>query len=226
MTEAGANRLWRWLAWAWLLAMLALGVQQARFWQHPAIDTDVMALLPGSGEDAALALANRHLADSVTGDVVVLLSAGDWQHTRTAAKAFAGAIAHGRTLHAIGGDDAGALSAALSFYAPHRQGLLTAQHRGWLRKATPERNHIARFESALAGAAGNKEAETFLNLAIAKESEDLQDYDRAFASLVKGKAAGAPSTYAFAQDAAIFDAIEQAFAGPVPAESGCRGSGP
>ena len=138
MTEAGANRLWRWLAWAWLLAMLALGVQQARFWQHPAIDTDVMALLPGSGEDAALALANRHLADSVTGDVVVLLSAGDWQHTRTAAKAFAGAIAHGRTLHAIGGDDAGALSAALSFYAPHRQGLLTAQQRGWLRKATPE----------------------------------------------------------------------------------------
>ena len=84
MTEAGANRLWRWLAWTWLLAMLALGVQQARFWQHPAIDTDVMALLPGSGEDAALALANRHLADSVTGDVVVLLGA-------TAAQAILGA---------------------------------------------------------------------------------------------------------------------------------------
>ena len=138
MTEAGANRLWRWLAWAWLLAVLALGLQQARFWQHPAIDTDVMALLPGSGEDARLAAANQRLADAVTGDVVVLLSAGDWAKTQAAAKAFNHDIARGTVLQVAGGDDAGALSAALAFYAPHRQGLLTAQQREWLRTATPE----------------------------------------------------------------------------------------
>lgn len=158
MTEARANRLWRWLAWAWLLAMLALGLQQARFWQHPAIDTDVMALLPGSGEDARLAAANQRLADAVTGDVVVLLSAGDWEHTRTAATAFADAIAQGKTLQPIGGDDAGALSAALAFYAPHRQGLLTAQQRDWLRTTTTEAigdMAMARLMSPVGGGIGS-----------------------------------------------------------------------
>ena len=49
-TRSGGGRLWRWLAWAWLVAVLALGLQQALFWRQPAIDADVMALLPGSGE--------------------------------------------------------------------------------------------------------------------------------------------------------------------------------
>lgn len=158
MTEAGANRLWRWLAWTWLLAVLALGLQQVRFWQHPAIDTDVMALLPGTGEDARLAAANQRLADAVTGDVVVLLSADDWERTRAAARAFDHDIASGKVLQAIGGDDAGALSAALGFYAPHRQGLLTAQQRQWLRTATPESigdMAMARLMSPVGGGIGS-----------------------------------------------------------------------
>ena len=139
MSEAAASsasaggRAWRWLAWAWLVVVLALGLQQVMFWRAPAIDTDIMALLPGATEDARLAAANQRLSDAVTGDVVVLLSAPDWQSTHTAARTFASAIATGRTLRMDGADDADALSRAIAFHAPHRQGLLTPAQRQWLR---------------------------------------------------------------------------------------------
>ncbi|RZA14632.1 MAG: hypothetical protein EOP93_18295, partial [Lysobacteraceae bacterium] len=92
MTEATRDRAWRALAWLWLALVLALAVQQVQFWRKPAIDTDVMALLPGSGEDARLAAANKRLADAVTGELVVLLSADDWMATRAAANAFLQAL--------------------------------------------------------------------------------------------------------------------------------------
>ncbi|MEG2941864.1 MAG: hypothetical protein RR969_09845, partial [Thermomonas sp.] len=132
------SRAWRWLASAWLLAVLALGVQQVAFWRAPAIDTDIMALLPGAAEDARLAAANKHLADAVTGDVVVLLAAADWERTRDAAAAFAKTVAAGKTLRPVGEDDADALARAIAFHAPHRQGLLTPAQRGWLRNASPQ----------------------------------------------------------------------------------------
>lgn len=137
-TQPGTDRAWRWLAWAWLVVVLALGLQQALFWRQPAIDTDVMALLPGNGADARLAAANQRLADAVTGDVVVLLAGDDWSRTQAAAKAFLGSIARGRALQATGSDDATALAGAIAFYAPHRQGLLTHEQRAWLRQATPD----------------------------------------------------------------------------------------
>ena len=145
MTEAGAattrpgpDRAWRWLAWAWLLVVLALGLQQAMFWRQPAIDTDVMALLPGSAADARLSAANQRLADAVTGEVVVLLSTDDWPRTQAAAQAFLAEIARGKALQATAVDDADALAGAIAFYAPHRQGLLTPDQRAWLRQATPD----------------------------------------------------------------------------------------
>jgi len=137
-SASAGGRAWRWLAWAWLVVVLALGLQQVMFWRAPAIDTDIMALLPGATEDARLAAANQRLSDAVTGDVVVLLSAPDWQSTHTAARTFASAIATGRTLRMDGADDADALSRAIAFHAPHRQGLLTPAQRQWLRSATPE----------------------------------------------------------------------------------------
>lgn len=158
MTEARANGPWRWLAWLWLVAVLALGAQQAQFWRKPAIDTDVMALLPGSGDDPVLAIANRRLADAVTDDVVVLLSADDWGKTQAAARAFTDAIAHGKALRVAGGGDAGALSAALAFYAPYRQGLLTPSQRAWLRAATPDAigdMAMARLLSPVGGGIGS-----------------------------------------------------------------------
>ena len=144
MTEAAATvdspggRAWRWLALGWLLVVLALGLQQVAFWRAPAIDTDIMALLPGATEDARLAAANQRLAEAVTSDVVVLLSARDWQKTRDAATAFAKVIAAGKTLRAASADDADALAKSISFHAPHRQGLLTPAQRHWLQSASPD----------------------------------------------------------------------------------------
>lgn len=153
----GTDRAWRWLAWGWLVVVLALGLQQALFWRQPAIDTDVMALLPGSGADARLSAANQRLADAVTGDVVVLLSGADWTRTQAAAKAFLGAIARGNALQASGADDADALAGAIAFYAPHRQGLLTPGQRAWLRQATPDAvadMAMARLMSPVSGGMG------------------------------------------------------------------------
>ncbi len=163
MTEAGAatrpgkDRAWRWLAWAWLLVVLALGLQQASFWRQPAIDADVMALLPGSGADARLSAANQRLADAVTGDVVVLLSGADWPRTQAAAKAFLADIARGNALQAAGSDDADALAEAIAFYSPYRQGLLTPGQRAWLRQATPDAiadMAMARLMSPVSGGMG------------------------------------------------------------------------
>ena len=145
MTESGAaaarpgtDRAWRWLAWIWLAVVLALAVQQAGFWRQPAIDTDVMALLPGSDSDARLSAANQRLSDAVTGEIVVLLSGNDWSRTQAAAQAFLADIARGDALRAAATDDAEAVAGAIAFYAPHRQGLLTPEQRAWLRQATPE----------------------------------------------------------------------------------------
>ena len=163
MTEAAASpasagsRTWRWLAWAWLLVVLLLGQQQVMFWRAPAIDTDIMALLPGATEDARLAAANERLADAVTGDVVVLLSARDWPSTHAAANAFSTFITTGKTLRAVGADDADALSEAIAFHAPHRQGLLTPTQREWLRSATPDAvtdMAMARLYSPVGGGLG------------------------------------------------------------------------
>ncbi len=163
MTESVASpasvhsRGWRWLAWAWLLVVLALCLQQVAFWRAPAIDTDIMALLPGATEDARLAAANRRLADAVTGDVFVLLSARDWPSTHTAAKAFSTVITAGKTLRAAGADDADALSKAIAFHAPHRQGLLTPAQRRWLQSATPDAitdMAMARLYSPVGGGLG------------------------------------------------------------------------
>lgn len=163
MTEAPAtalqagSRAWRWLAWAWLLVVLALGLQQVMFWRAPAIDTDIMALLPGATEDARLAAANERLADAVTGDVVVLLSARDWQQTCDATKAFSKIVTAGKALRPADGDDTDALPKAIAYYAPYRQGLLTPAQRQWLQSARPEAitdMAMARLYSPVGGGLG------------------------------------------------------------------------
>lgn len=164
MTESGAaaarpgtDRAWRWLAWIWLAVVLALAVQQAGFWRQPAIDTDVMALLPGSDSDARLSAANQRLSDAVTGEIVVLLSGNDWSRTQAAAQAFLADIARGDALRAAATDDAEAVAGAIAFYAPHRQGLLTPEQRAWLRQATPEAitdMAMARLMSPVSGGIG------------------------------------------------------------------------
>ena len=139
------------------MVVLALGLQQALFWRQPAIDTDVMALLPGSAADARLTAANQRLADAVTGEVVVLLSGEDWTRTQAAAQAFLAETARGKALQVSASDDAAALADAIAFYAPHRQGLLTPEQRAWLRQATPDAvadTAMARLMSPVSGGMG------------------------------------------------------------------------
>ena len=63
-----------------------------------------------------------------------------------------------------------------------------------LRRQTATHNHVTRLESLLQeieqGGAGD-EALMCLNMALAKEKEDLADYANAFGHLIRGKTAGA-----------------------------------
>ena len=79
-----------------------------------------------------------------------------------------------------------------------------------LRKATGDANHLARLQGLL-GDAGDAASRMYLNLALAKEYEDLGDYPRAFEHLTAGKAAGGEGrAYRTERDAALFAAIEKA----------------
>lgn len=81
-----------------------------------------------------------------------------------------------------------------------------------LRQQTPEHNHIERWRTLAARHAVDPVAQMFLNMAIAKENEDVGDYAAAFAHYTRGKAAArslrAPSAE---RDHAMFEAIRHAF---------------
>ena len=79
-----------------------------------------------------------------------------------------------------------------------------------MRKATSEHNHEARLQGLLARA-GDAASRMYLNLALAKELEDIGDYPRAFGHLTAGKAAGGEGRgYRSERDARLFAAIEDA----------------
>jgi len=89
-----------------------------------------------------------------------------------------------------------------------------------LSRQTVEANHVARLESALAGAARPADA-LRIRYALAKELEDIGQGERAFAHLATANAAyKRASGYDFAQDEAIFEAIERLFARPSPLTTG------
>ncbi|HYG06419.1 MAG TPA: sulfotransferase [Stenotrophomonas sp.] len=110
---------------------------------------------------------------------------------------------------------------------------LVADERYWkaytalssLRKQRPDANHVERFEAALAHHGGDTEARLYLNLALAKEREDLEDYAAAFEHYVQGKAAGGEGrTYAPTAEETLFSAIASTFPGPLPGVGSGHGS--
>lgn len=125
-SEIGLRRIWAWAAWGWFLLVLALGVQQFGFWRAPVIDSDVMALLPQEQRDPLVKLAEDRIAADATRQIVVLLGTDDWQATREAAAAFRTSLANNPDLRAK--NDEGA-AAALDFYRPYRDRLLTGEQR-------------------------------------------------------------------------------------------------
>lgn len=87
-----------------------------------------------------------------------------------------------------------------------------------LRRQTPETQHFERLRALLASHANEPRARMFLNLALAKEHEDLHEYSAAFDCYVLGKtAARADCPPSAARDAAMFDALRRCFPeGSVP----------
>ena len=152
--QTGRSPAWRWLALAWLLLVVAMLVQQVRFWQQPRVDTDVMALLPERALDLRLQAANERLADALTDDVVVLLSTGNWDGTREAAHAFLASLQASTVLQAAAEEPDTQLDRALALYAPHRHGLLTPSQRRWLQETPPDivaESALAKLYAPVAG---------------------------------------------------------------------------
>jgi tetratricopeptide (TPR) repeat protein len=95
-----------------------------------------------------------------------------------------------------------------------------------LRRQSTGRNHLGRLRAALAEAP-EAQARFYLNLAIAKELEDLGNYEQAFEHLTAGKAAGgAERGYSLARDAGAFERIAGCFPEPVDDHDGCDNAEP
>jgi tetratricopeptide (TPR) repeat protein len=83
-----------------------------------------------------------------------------------------------------------------------------------LRKQAPDRNHVDRLEAIIQTQRHDDDAQLYLNVALAKEYEDLGDYPRAFGHYQTGKAVHRRRLGdADARDAAMFDAIRRHFDG-------------
>jgi predicted exporter len=127
-SETVLRRRWAWLAWLWLALVLALAVQQIAFWRAPRLDSDVMALLPSEARDPVLAVANRQIVDGATRQILVLIGSRDWAQSRAAAEVFSNALKESKALDLRVDDDASS-TAALDFYRPYRDRLLTPAQR-------------------------------------------------------------------------------------------------
>ncbi|HET7204717.1 MAG TPA: sulfotransferase [Steroidobacteraceae bacterium] len=96
-----------------------------------------------------------------------------------------------------------------------------------LHRQTPESNHLARLQALLDAGGLAVDAELHLRHALAKELEDLGQYDDAFAHLVAGRSRKrATSGYDFSRDAELFDAAARAFPSPLPPDTGATTTAP
>lgn len=90
-----------------------------------------------------------------------------------------------------------------------------------LRRQDAESNHVERLRRLLEQAGDDQAAQLYLNLALAKEYEDLGDHAVAFAHLTRGKAAGRASrNYSIRRDEALVEALVRAFPQPLATEAG------
>jgi tetratricopeptide (TPR) repeat protein len=95
-----------------------------------------------------------------------------------------------------------------------------------LHRQTVTANHIERLESLLSQHANDTDAQIYLNMALAKEREDLADYPGAFGHLTRGKAAGRTKrAYSIAEDEALINALETIHADPEQS-AGCSSEEP
>lgn len=198
-----------------------LSPERADYWAHLA--RALMELsLPGPALAAADAAALRPDKDAMTLEILGVVYSRFNAHDKAAA-AFGqvvglrpeSATAHFNLATALTAN--GDIAAA---EAAHER-CLTHDPRYWkshlalaqLKKQLPGADHLARLEHLLSEHGQDATAAMYLNLAIAKEREDLGEHARAFTHLVAGKAAGRHRRdYHFSRDQALFDAIIDAMA--------------
>lgn len=90
-----------------------------------------------------------------------------------------------------------------------------------LRRQSAERNHLAPLHRLLSQHASEPNAQIYLNMALAKEYEDLDDYPRAFKHLQRGKSAARKARpYSIKRDQLMFEALMSAFRQPQPDTAG------
>lgn len=133
---------WRWLALAWLLALVGVAWHQWGFWQSPRIDSDILALLPQDAGDPAVADATRRIAGNSSRDVVVMLGAQDTDaalRARAAFETFVQASAQrGMDLLVAERSPEDWFAQARDVLAPHRDRLLTSAQRQHLEQTPPD----------------------------------------------------------------------------------------
>lgn len=96
-----------------------------------------------------------------------------------------------------------------------------------LRTQTAAHHHLDRLRSLLAQFPHDEVARMYLNLALAKELEDLKDYAPSFEHLTAGKTAGgAKRRYDVARDEALFETLMQTFEQPAQDIGGSRSEEP
>jgi len=84
-----------------------------------------------------------------------------------------------------------------------------------LRRQTKDSNHIERLSALAKNAVGKVTATTFLNMALAKELEDIGDYEGAFDRCAAGKSAPRDLLrYSRSRERDLFDALASGFPGP------------
>lgn len=89
-----------------------------------------------------------------------------------------------------------------------------------LRKQTPQSNHLERLRSLLPQAGGKATATAFLRMALAKELEDLGEYDQAFEQMQVAKAAPHRLIgYCSQRDKDLFQAVAELFPDPGEADT-------
>lgn len=85
-----------------------------------------------------------------------------------------------------------------------------------LRRQSADSNHLERLHGLLATHAGERSAQLYVNLALAKELEDLERYSESFKHLTAGKASQHDlRQYSSQRDAVIFKTLEDLFPAPL-----------
>ncbi|MBO9538208.1 MMPL family transporter [Herbaspirillum sp.] len=140
MTKLSGS-LQRRLAAAWLLAVLLLAAHNAWLWlgQRASPDTDILALLPASRNDAVLQQAFAHMVDSAQQKVVVLVGDRDWERATQAADAYLAALQPQAALIApMAGNAAQLQEQWLAVFGNSRSLLLSGAQRAQLLSSAPE----------------------------------------------------------------------------------------